>query len=209
MDNNIKKNIIDSDMPEFAEIQDSFTTSLEVEQELAREEYRMRYKRTLRSTVFMLITSAALAILVATLWLPILQIYGSSMTPTLKEGQIVVSVKTDKMQSGDIVAFYYGNKVLVKRYIAGSGAWVEIQQDGTIYVNGVKLEEEYIQEKDFGICDIEFPYQVPDDTYFLVGDERVSSVDSRHSSVGCIPKEDIVGKIVYRIWPLDVAGAIG
>lgn len=190
------------------DIGESFTTPEDVEKELARVEYKNKYRRTLRSTIFMLITSAALAILVATLWLPVLQIYGSSMTPTLKEGQIVVSVKTDNMQSGDVVAFYYGNKVLVKRYIAGPSSWVEIRNDGTIYVNGLKLEEEYIQDKDLGICDLEFPYQVPDDTYFLVGDERVSSVDSRHSSVGCIPKEDIVGKIVYRIWPLDMVGAI-
>lgn len=182
--------------------------SEEVAQELKRERYKIRYKKTLKSTIYALITAAAAAVLVATLWLPVLQIFGTSMNPTLEEGQIVVSVKSDDMKPGDIVAFYYGNKVLVKRYIAGPGSWVDILEDGTIVVDDVPLEEPYITEKNFGICDLELPFQVPDGTYFLVGDERATSVDSRHSSIGCISDEDIVGKIVYRVWPLDSFGAI-
>lgn len=184
-------------------------SSSDVEQELKTERYKLRYRTTLKSTIFALITAAAAAVLVATLWLPVLQIFGSSMAPTLEEGQIVVSVKVDDMAPGDIVAFYYGNKVLIKRYIAGPGDWVEIAEDGTIYVNGYELEEPYIQEKALGICDLEFPYQVPEGTYFLVGDQRATSVDSRHTTVGCVSTEDIIGKIVYRVWPLEVFGTVG
>lgn len=183
-------------------------TSAEIEQELKRERYKHRYRRTLRSTLFALITAAAAAVLVATLWLPVLQIFGASMTPTLEEGQIVVSVKAKNLESGDIVAFYYGNKVLIKRYIAGAGSWVDIQQDGTILVDGEVLEEPYLTEKAFGICDLELPYQIPEGTYFLVGDQRTTSVDSRHSTVGCVAEDDIVGKIVYRVWPLEVFGTV-
>lgn len=183
-------------------------TSKEVEQELKREQYKRRYRRTLKSTIFALVTAAAAAVLVATLWLPVLQIYGASMTPTLKEGQIVVSVKIREMEAGDIVAFYYGNKVLIKRYIAGPGSWVDIQEDGTVLIDGKILEEPYLTEKAFGICDLELPYQVPEGTYFLMGDLRESSVDSRHSSVGCISDDQIVGKIVYRVWPLEDFGAV-
>lgn len=182
--------------------------SAEVEQELNRERYKSRYKRTLWGTVFALVTAAAAAVLVATLWLPVLQIFGGSMSPTLQEGQVVVSVKSGDLEPGDIVAFYYGNKVLVKRYIAGPGTWVDIREDGTVLLNGQVLEEPYLTEKHFGICDLEFPYQVPEGTYFLMGDERETSVDSRHSSVGCITMDQIVGKIVYRVWPLDTFGTV-
>lgn len=184
-------------------------SSDEVEQELKRERYKRRYRRTLKSTVYALCTAAAAAVLVATLWLPVLQIFGSSMTPTLQEGQIVVSIKVNEMEPGDIVAFYYGNKVLIKRYIAGPGTWVDIEEDGTILLNGEVLNEPYLTEKSFGICDLELPYQVPEGTYFLVGDHRETSVDSRHSSVGCISREQIVGKIVYCVWPMESFGAVG
>ena len=179
-----------------------------VEQELKRERYKRRYQKTLRSTIFALITAAAAAVLVATLWMPVLQIFGASMNPTLEEGQIVVSVKDPELEQGDIVAFYYGNKVLIKRYIAGPGSWVDILEDGPIIVDGNPLEEPYLENKAFGICDLELPYQVPEGTHFLVGDERESSVDSRHSTVGCIATEDIVGKIVYRVWPFEVFGIV-
>ena len=183
-------------------------SSSEVEMELKRERYKRRYRSTLKSTLFALVTAAAAAVLVATLWLPVLQIYGASMTPTLQEGQIVVSVKADNLEPGDIVAFYYGNKVLIKRYIAGPGQWVNILEDGTVLVNDQVLEEPYLTQKALGICDLEFPYQVPDKTYFLLGDERETSVDSRHSSVGCISEEEMVGKIIFRVWPMDVIGVI-
>ncbi|MBE6882870.1 MAG: signal peptidase I [Ruminococcaceae bacterium] len=182
--------------------------SAEVEKELKREKYKLRYKKTLKSTVFALITASAAAVLIATLWLPVLQIFGSSMTPTLQEGEVVLSVKTDNLEPGDIVAFYYGNKVLIKRYIAGPGSWVNILEDGTVFVDDALLVEPYVSERSLGICDLEFPYQVPEDTYFLVGDHRSTSVDSRHSSVGCISEDQIVGKIVYRVWPFEVFGTI-
>ena len=183
-------------------------SSEEVEQELKREQYKRRYRRTLGSTIFALITAAAVAVLVATLWMPVLQIYGNSMTPTLTEGQIVVSLKTQEMEQGDIVAFYYGNKVLVKRCIAGPGSWVEILEDGTVIVDGETLDEPYLTEKAYGISDLEYPYQVPEGTYFLIGDQREVSVDSRHSSVGCISAEQIIGHIVYRVWPFEDFGTV-
>ena len=185
-----------------------FPSSRQVEQELKREEYRRRYKRTLVSTIFALVTASAAAVLVAALWLPVLQIFGASMTPTLGEGQYVVAVKDDTPKTGDIIAFYYGNKVLVKRCIAGPGTWVDIREDGTVLLDGTELEEPYLKEKHFGICDLELPYQVPEGCYFLMGDERETSVDSRHSSVGCVAVDQIVGKIVYRVWPLDALGVI-
>lgn len=183
-------------------------TSQEVEQELKRENYKHRYRKTLKSTIFALITAAAAAVLVATLLLPVLQIYGSSMSPTLEEKQIVVSIKDKTLESGDVVAFYYGSKVLIKRYVAGPGDWVDILEDGTILVNGDILEEPYIANKHYGISDLEYPYQVPEGTYFLVGDQRETSVDSRHSTVGCISQEDIIGKIIFRVWPFDVIGTL-
>lgn len=185
-----------------------FPSSQEVEQELRRVRYKRRYHKTLISTIFALITAAAAAVLAATLWLPVLQIFGSSMTPTLQEGEIVLSVKAGDLEPGDIVAFYYGNKVLIKRYIAGPGTWVDIREDGTILLDGEVLEEPYLAEKAFGICDLELPYQVPEEAYFLVGDHRESSVDSRHSSVGCVSREQMVGKIIFRVWPMDVFGTI-
>ena len=183
-------------------------SSTEIEAELKRERYKRRYKTTLRSTVFALVTASAAAVLVATLFLPVLQIFGSSMNPTLEEGQIVVSVKAKELQAGDIVAFYYGNRVLIKRYIAGPGTWIDIDENGNVYLNDQPLEEPYLTEKAFGISDLEYPYQVPENTHFLMGDYREESVDSRHSSVGCISQDDIVGKIVFRVWPLESVGAV-
>jgi len=182
--------------------------SEQIRQELDRERYKHRYRETLRSTVYALITAAAVAILVATLWLPVLQIYGSSMSPTLFEGDIVVSLKSKKHEPGDIVAFYYGNKLLVKRYIAGPGTWVHITDDGDVIVNDVKLDEPYVEEKALGICDIDLPYQVPEERHFLMGDLRETSVDSRSSAVGCISNEEIVGTIVFRVWPLSRFGPV-
>ena len=180
----------------------------QLEAELKREKYRRRYHSVLRSTIYTLITVAAIAVLVATLWLPVLQIYGSSMTPTLQDGEIIFSVKTADLEPGDIVAFYYNNKILVKRVICGPGDWVNIDEDGTVYVNEVRLKEPYLAEKALGDCNIELPYQVPDGKIFVMGDHRSTSVDSRNTAVGCVAQEQIVGKIIFRIWPLNRLGDV-
>ena len=180
----------------------------QLEAELARVKYRSRYRLVLRSTVYTLIVVAAIAVLVATIWMPVLQIYGSSMTPTLSEGDIVVSLKGSAVQRGDLVAFYLGNKILVKRCIAGPGQWVDIDDEGNVYVDGEQLDEPYLMEKALGDCNIELPYQVPDSRYFCMGDHRSTSVDSRNTAVGCVAEEQIVGKIVFRVWPLADFGVV-
>lgn len=180
----------------------------QLEAELKRTRYRSRYGSALRSTIYTLIVVAALAVLVATLWMPVLQIYGNSMTPALKGGEIVVSIKGMDFETGDVVAFYIGNRVLVKRVIAGAGDWVDIDEDGTVYVNGKALDEPYLKEKALGECDIELPYQVPDERYFVMGDHRSTSVDSRSTAVGCVAQEQIVGEIAFRVWPLNRFGAV-
>ena len=176
--------------------------------ELERENYKRRYNRVLRSTIYTLIVVAAVAVLVATIWMPVLQIYGSSMTPTLNEGDIVVSVKGSDFEPGDLVAFYLGNKILVKRCIAGPGQWVDIDEEGNVYVDGKLLDEPYLTEKALGDCDIALPYQVPDNRYFCMGDHRSTSVDSRSATVGGVSDEQIVGKIVFRVWPLPDFGTL-
>ena len=180
-----------------------------LEAELGRTRHRENYRRVLRSTFFSLVVVAAIAVLVATLWMPVLQIYGSSMTPTLDEGQFVVSVKSSQFETGDLLAFYLGNKLLVKRCIAGPGDWVDIDEAGNVSVNDVPLDEPYLTEKAFGECDIELHYQVPDERWFLMGDHRSTSVDSRNSTVGCASKEQIVGRIIFRVWPLSEFGRVG
>lgn len=176
--------------------------------ELKRVRYRQRYNSVVRSTIYILLTVAAAAVLVATLLLPVLRIYGSSMTPSLYEGDIVVSLKTTDFGRGDIISFYYNNKILVKRVIAFEGEWVNIDEEGNVYVDGQQLDEPYIDEKALGECDIKLPYQVPDGRLFVMGDHRATSADSRSTTVGCVMEEQIVGRIVYRVWPMSEFGLV-
>ena len=140
--------------------------------------------------------------------LPVLQIYGSSMTPTLEEGEIVVALKGSEFEHGDVMAFYYNNKILVKRIVGKPGEWINVDSRGIVYVNGEELDEPYLKERALGDCNIEFPYQVPEKRYFVMGDHRSTSMDSRNTAIGCIAEEQIVGKIIFRIWPLPVFGAV-
>lgn len=181
-------------------------TTEQLEGELKRVRYKSRYRSVLRSTIYSLITVAAIAVLIATLWLPVLQVYGNSMTPTLQNGEIIFTVKMSEFEPGDIISFYYNNKILIKRVIARSGEWVNIDADGNVYVNETLLDEPYLDEKAFGDCNIELPYQVPEGRVFVMGDHRSTSVDSRNSAVGCVAQEQIVGKILFRVWPLEKFG---
>ena len=180
----------------------------QLERELHREKFKAKYVKTLRSTFFALIISAAVAVLIATFVLPVLQIYGSSMQPTLQEGDIAVSIKLKEFEYGDVISFYYSNKILVKRVIGKPLDLINIDADGNVYVNGELLNEPYIKEKAQGETDLEYPFRVPEGTYFVVGDQRESSIDSRLSTIGCISHEEIVGKILFVVWPIKHLGGI-
>ncbi len=180
----------------------------ELSSELKRENYHHRYRKLLRSTIYTLVIVAAVSVLVATLLLPVLEIYGTSMSPNLAEGEIVFSVKTKEFKTGDIIAFYYNNRVLVKRVIGLPGDIIVIDENGDVYVNNVLLDEPYLTEKSYGSSDLEYPYTVPEKTYFVLGDHRESSVDSRNSLIGCVDKEEAVGKILFRVWPIKRIGKV-
>ena len=188
---------------------ENLPSSAQLENELNHARNKRDNNRLVRNTVFALITVAAAAVLVATLFLPILQIYGTSMTPTLSEGEIVVSVKGSAFERGDVISFYYNNKILVKRIIAFEGEYVNIDDEGKVFLNNKVIEEPYLTEQAFGECDLKLPYQVPAGKIFVLGDHRKTSVDSRSSVMGCVSEEQIVGKIVFRVWPLDRLGEIG
>ena len=177
-------------------------------QELRRVKYNSKFAGTLFNTVGTLLVVAAIAVLVANLWLPILQVTGTSMSPTLEEGQILMASKGNAFKTGDVIAFYLNNKILVKRVIAMPGDWVNISDDGTVYVNDIALDEPYLKEKSLGDCNIDLPYQVPESKIFVMGDNRSVSLDSRNTAIGCISEEQVVGKVTLGLWPLTKIGKI-
>ena len=174
----------------------------QIQSERKRYRWQKAYMKALRGTISVLTYMAAVAALIATLALPVLQIEGTSMEPTLTSGDIVLLNKTTLFGRGDICGFSWNNKILVKRVIGIPGDWIEIDTDGTVYLNGGKLEEPYAQQIAFGECDLEFPFQVPQEQYFVLGDMRESSIDSRNTLVGCVEADQIIGRIFFRIWPL-------
>ena len=175
----------------------------QLEKELSKERYRTNYGQVLKSTIFYLLVVAAVAVIIAVFIMPVLQISGTSMTDTLDDGDIVVAVSTKKFETGEVIAFYFNNNILIKRVIAKAGDWVDIDEDGNVYVNGQLLDEPYVTEKAFGDCNIKLPYQVPDGRFFIMGDHRETSVDSRNSSIGCVSEEMMVGRLLIRVWPLN------
>ena len=188
-------------------LQESLTVE-QLERELQRERHKRNYRSTLLSTVSALVIVAAVAVLVSMLALPVLQVVGESMTPLLHQGEIVIAPRGTAFQKGDVIAFYFNNKILVKRVIANAGEWVNIDADGNVFINDEPLVEPYISEKAFGDCNIELPYQVPDGKIFVMGDHRSTSSDSRNTAVGCVAQEQIVGRVVLRVWPLSEFGII-
>ncbi|MBR4101705.1 MAG: signal peptidase I [Oscillospiraceae bacterium] len=190
------------------EIKRDLPTLSQLTAEVKRIRYQRNFRKTLVSTFSSLLVVAAIAVLISMLFLPVLRVTGSSMTPTLQNDQMVICNKNANFESGDIIAFYYNNKILLKRVIATSGQWVNMDPDGTVYVNDEVLDEPYVRTKAFGECDIQLPYQVPDNRIFVMGDHRAASIDSRTRTVGCIAEEYIIGKVVFRIWPMDSFGAV-
>ena len=181
-------------------------TVRQIEGELKRLRRKQNSRRIFRQTVFSLLVVAAVAVLAAMLFFPIFRVTGSSMEPTMQPKEIVVCLKSSRFQSGDLVAFYYNNKVLLKRVIGTAGDTIEIDDSGSVFVNGSQLDEPYITKKSLGQCDIDFPYQVPDNRIFVMGDNRETSVDSRTTAVGCIADEYVIGKVFLRVWPLERLG---
>ena len=181
----------------------------QVEAERRRLKRNKAFWKALRTTLFVLIVVAALAVLVSSLVLPVLQISGESMDPTLKNGDIIVLVKSDTLETGDLCSFTWNNKTLVKRVIADSGDWVDIDEQGRVYVNGEPIDEPYVLDGlSLGQCDISFPYQVAEDSYFVMGDRRAESIDSRSSVIGSVHKDQLVGKVWLRVYPFDRMGAV-
>ena len=179
----------------------SLPTKKQVETERRRYRRQKAYNKALRGTLYVLTIVAAVAVLIATLVLPVLQIEGTSMEPTLVNGDIVLLTKSSNFRRGELCGFTWNNKLLIKRVIGIPGDWIEMDTDGTIYLNGEKLDEPYTSHLSMGECDLEFPYQVPQEQYFVLGDMRESSIDSRNTLIGCVKKDQIIGKVFFRIWP--------
>lgn len=190
------------------EIKYDLPTAKQLSDEIRNISYRKKFRRTLFSTINSLIVVAAAAVLVSMLFLPVLRVTGTSMTPTMMNNELVICSKWSNYKKGDIIAFYYNNKILLKRVIGLPGDWIDIREDGTVYLNDQKLEEPYVDEKAFGECDIKLPYQVPESKIFVMGDHRSTSIDSRSTSVGCVAEEYIIGRVIFRIWPWERIGTV-
>ncbi len=197
----MRKKILDFSM-------DNLPTAEQLDSEVKQVKYHKDFMKVLKNTVSSLIVVASVAVLVAMLLLPVLRVTGSSMSPTLKNDELVICSKRSNFKSGDMVAFYYNNKILLKRVIGIEGDIIDIKEDGTVYVNGTELDESYVNEKSLGICDIKLPYQVPDNRIFVMGDNRSVSVDSRSTTVGCIADEYVIGRVIFRLWPFKNIGTV-
>lgn len=180
----------------------------EIENELERVSYKSKYIKILKSTIYGLIIVLAVAMLVVTLVMPVLEVSESSMKSLLNDGEIVLTLKTKNLKSGDIVAFYQGNKILIKRIVAGSGSFINIEQNGDVYIDGKLFDNDNVTNKMLGDTKLEFPYQVQDGTYFVLSDERDNMIDSRNEDVGLVKKDNIIGKVIFRVWPIKKLGRV-
>ncbi len=183
--------------------QDHFPDLDAIQEEMRRTKSQSKYHQALKSTLGTIVVVAAIAVLVASIFLPVLRVTGSSMQPSFSPGNVLVAMKTKDYLPGDVCSFYYNNKLIIKRVVATGGDMVEIDENGRVSVNGLVLDESYVQHYDLGMCDLEFPYQVPTGQLFVMGDNRGSSVDSRVQAFGCISQEELMGKIVLRVWPIQ------
>ena len=178
----------------------------QVKREREKLKYQKEYRRTIKHVLGVLLVAAAVSVLLATVFFPILRVSGVSMEPTLEDGQVIVLEKSGKFKTGDLIGFYYQNKILLKRVIGQAGDYIDIDADGNVYVNDEKLDEPYLKDQALGECDINLPYQVPDGKIFVMGDHRSKSIDSRSKLVGCVSDEQVVGRVVFRLWPLKCIG---